>query len=164
MALQKVVNIDPALGVPGSQATFYNEVTTINNYISDGTATAGNFAFEGTATVNAAGSSMGIATATATEGTKPLGLVVRLIDGVLADGVDSSLIYERGCNVTIAIRGDFYVVATGTATVGDSVNVEATTGEVTYGTIAEEGTEVATGFTVTKGGSTGDVIVISNHG
>lgn len=162
MALQKVVNIDPALGVPGSQATFYNEVTTINNYISDGTATAGKFVFEGTATVNAAGSSMGIAKATATAGTKPLGLAVRLIDGVLADGVDSSLIYERGCNVTIAIRGDFYVIAEGTAAVGDSVNVNPTTGAMTYG-VASEGA-VATGFTVAQGGSAGDVIVISNHG
>lgn len=162
MALQKVVNIDPALGVPGSQATFYNEVTTINNYISDGTATAGKFAFEGTATVNTAGSNMGIAKATATASTKPLGLVVRLIDGVLTDGVDSSLIYERGCNVTIAIRGDFYVLAEGTATVGDSVNVNPTTGAMTYGA-ASDGA-VATGFTVAQGGSLGDVIVISNHG
>ena len=162
MALQKVVNIDPALGVPGSQATFYNEVTTINNYISDGTATAGKFAFEGTATVNTAGSSMGIAKSTATSSTKPLGLVVRLIDGVLTDGVDSSLTYERGCNVTIAIRGDFYVLAEGTATVGDSVNVNPTTGTMTYGA-ASDGA-VATGFTVAQGGSLGDVIVISNHG
>lgn len=162
MALQKVVNIDPALGVPGSQATFYNEVTTINNYISDGTATAGKFVFEGTATVNTTGSSMGIAKSTATSGAKPLGLAVRLIDGVLADGVDSSLIYERGCNVTIAIRGDFYVLAEGTAAVGDSVNVNPTTGAMTYGEAS--GGAVATGFTVAQGGSLGDVIVISNHG
>lgn len=162
MALQKVVNIDPALGVPGSQATFYNEVTTINNYISDGTATAGKFVFDGTATINTTGSTQKIASLTADAGTAPAGLCVRLLDGILQDGNDASLVYARGCNVTVAIRGDFYVLAEGTATVGDSVNVNPTTGAMTYGA-ASEGA-VATGFTVAQGGSLGDVIVISNHG
>ena len=34
MALQKVVNIDPAIGVPGSQAAFLGEVITVQNYLS----------------------------------------------------------------------------------------------------------------------------------
>lgn len=162
MALQKIVNIDPALGVPGSQATFYNEVTTLNNYISDGTAKAGKFVFDGTAAVNTTGTTQKIASLTADEGTAPAGLAVRLVDGILADGVDASLTYVRGCNVTVAIRGDFYVLAEGTAAVGDNVNVNPTTGAMTYGEAGEG--EIATGFTVVQGGSLGDVIVISNHG
>ena len=162
MALQKIVNIDPALGVPGSQATFYNEVTTLNNYISNGTVQAGKFVFDGTAGINTTGSSQKIASLTAAPGTAPVGLCVRLVDGILADGVDASLTYVRGCNVTVAIRGDFYVLAEGTAAVGDSVNVDPATGAVTYG--VADGGAISTGFTVAQGGSLGDVIVISNHG
>ena len=132
MALQKVVNIDPAIGVPGSQAAFLGEVITVQNYLSDGTAAAG------------------------------AGLAVRLITGVLPDTSDGQLTYERGELVTVAIRGDFFVTATGSATAGQSVNVVTATGAMTYGT---PGTgEVATGWTVTEGGTTGDLIVISNHG
>ena len=46
MALQKVVNIDPAIGVPGSQAAFLGEVITVQNYLSDGTAAAGQFVWQ----------------------------------------------------------------------------------------------------------------------
>ena len=52
MALQKTVNIDPAIGVPGAQAAFLGEVTTVQNGISDGTAAAGQFVWAGTASVN----------------------------------------------------------------------------------------------------------------
>ena len=38
MALQKQVKVDPALGVPGSQAAFLGEVITVHNYLSDGIA------------------------------------------------------------------------------------------------------------------------------
>ena len=62
MALQKVVNIDPAIGVPGSQAAFLGEVITVQNYLSDGTAAAGQFVWNGTATVNpVSGGAIGVA-------------------------------------------------------------------------------------------------------
>lgn len=166
MALQKVVNIDPAIGVPGSQAAFLGEVTTVINYISDGTAAAGQFVWNGTATVNpVSGGAIGVgkvATGNGTGGGALAGLAVRLITGVLPDTSDGQLTYERGELVTVAIRGDFFVTATGSATAGQSVNVVTATGAMTYGT---PGTgEIATGWTVTEGGTTGDLIVISNHG
>ena len=166
MALQKVVNIDPAIGVPGSQAAFLGEVITVQNYLSDGTAAAGQFVWNGTATVNPiSGGAIGVgkvATGTGADSTAPVGLVVRLQTGVLPDGVAGELKYERGELVTVAIRGDFFVTATGSATAGQSVNVVTATGAMTYGT---PGTgEIATGWTVTEGGTTGDLIVISNHG
>ena len=164
MALQKTVNVEMALGVPGSQAAFLGEVTTVQNGISDGTASAGQFVWAGTAAVNATGTAVGnVVKGTGSSGVAPLGLAVRLITGVLPDGVDGELKYERGENVTVAIRGDFYVVATGTATVGQSVNVNPTTGAMTYGEAG--GGAVATGWTVTTAASNaGDLIVISNHG
>ena len=166
MALQKVVNIDPAIGVPGSQAAFLGEVITVQNYIRDGTAAAGQFVWNGTATVNpVSGGAIGVgkvATGNGTGGGALAGLAVRLITGVLPDTSDGQLTYERGELVTVAIRGDFFVTATGSATAGQSVNVVTATGAMTYGT---PGTgEVATGWTVTEGGTTGDLIVISNHG
>ena len=166
MALQKVVNIDPAIGVPGSQAAFLGEVTTVCNYLSDGTAAAGQFVWNGTATVNpVSGGAIGVgkvATGNGTGGGALAGLAVRLITGVLPDTSDGQLTYERGELVTVAIRGDFFVTATGSATAGQSVNVVTATGAMTYGT---PGTgEIATGWTVTEGGTTGDLIVISNHG
>lgn len=166
MALQKVVNIDPAIGVPGSQAAFLGEVITVQNYLSDGTAAAGQFVWNGTATVNpVSGGAIGVgkvATGNGTGGGALAGLAVRLITGVLPDNSDGQLTYERGELVTVAIRGDFFVTATGSATAGQSVNVVTATGAMTYGT---PGTgEVATGWTVTEGGTTGDLIVISNHG
>ena len=163
---QKVVNIDPAIGVPGSQAAFLGEVITVQNYLSDGTAAAGQFVWNGTATVNpVSGGAIGVgkvATGNGTGGGALAGLAVRLITGVLPDTSDGQLTYERGELVTVAIRGDFFVTATGSATAGQSVNVVTATGAMTYGT---PGTgEVATGWTVTEGGTTGDLIVISNHG
>ena len=164
MALQKVVNIDPAIGVPGSQAAFLGEVITVQNYLSDGTAAAGQFVWNGTATVNSGGAiGVGkVATGTGADSTAPVGLAVRLITGVLPDTSDGQLTYERGELVTVAIRGDFFVTATGSATAGQSVNVNTTTGAMTYGTAGTG--EIATGWTVTEGGTTGDLIVISNHG
>ena len=81
---------------------------------------------------------------------------------MLPDTSDGQLTYERGELVTVAIRGDFFVTATGSATAGQSVNVNTTTGAMTYGTAGSG--EIATGWTVTEGGTTGDLIVISNHG
>ena len=99
MALQKKVNVDPALGVPGSQAAFLGEVITVHNYLSDGTATAGQFCWNGTFTGTdwAAGTPVGnVATGNGTGGGALAGLVVRLQTGVLPDGVAGELKYERG--------------------------------------------------------------------
>ena len=100
MALQKVVNIDPAIGVPGSQAAFLGEVITVQNYLSDGTAAAGQFVWNGTATVNpVSGGAIGVgkvATGDGTGGGALAGLAVRLITGVLPDTSDGQLTYERG--------------------------------------------------------------------
>lgn len=166
MALQKQVKVDPALGVPGSQAAFLGEVITVHNYLSDGTAAAGQFCWNGsfTGTDWEAGTPVGnVATGNGTGGGALAGLVVRLQTGVLPDGVAGELKYERGELVTVAIRGDFYVAATGAATVGQSVNVVTATGAMTYGTAGTG--EVDTGWTVTTpAAAAGDLIVISNHG
>ena len=111
---------------------------TVQNYLSDGTAAAGQFVWNGTATVNpVSGGAIGVgkvATGNGTGGGALAGLAVRLITGVLPDTSDGQLTYERGELVTVAIRGDFFVTATGSATAGQSVNVVTATGAMTYGT------------------------------
>ena len=89
MALQKVVNIDPAIGVPGSQAAFLGEVITVQNYLSDGTAAAGQFVWNGTATVNPIGGAIGVVLQP-DRCAEPSHLAVRLITGVLPDTSDGS--------------------------------------------------------------------------
>lgn len=167
MALQTTVNISPALGVPGAQAALLGDVKTVRQYLSDGTAKAGSFALPSTSSVNTGGDTggsagfVGLANASATAA---IGLVVRDITGTLAPNVDGSLVYEAGAAVTVAIRGDYYVLSTEAATVGEKVIVTVATGAISFAASASSG-EVDTGWTVTTAASAaGELIVISNHG
>lgn len=166
MALQKVVNVTPALGVPGSAAAFMGEVSTVHQYLSDGTAKAGSFALPSAADVNTTGTAVGggVVGLANSSATAAIGLVVRTITGTLAPNVDASLVYEKGAAVTVAIRGDFYIAATESATVGEKVIVTVATGAISFASSASSG-EIDTGWTVTTPASaSGDIIVISNHG
>ena len=106
MALQTTVNVSPALGVPGGQAAYLGNVTTVRQYLSDGTAKAGSFALPSTSSVNTGGDtggSAGFVGLTNALATASIGLVVRDITGTLGLGVDGSLVYESGAAVTVAI-------------------------------------------------------------
>lgn len=167
MSLQTTVNIDPALGVPGSQAAYLGDVKTVRQYLSDGTAKAGSFALASTSSVNtggATGGSAGFVGLTNALATSAIGLVVRTITGALAPSTDASLVYEAGAPVTVAIRGDYYIAATESATVGEKVIVTVATGAISFASSTGAG-EIDTGWTVTTAASaSGDIIVISNHG
>lgn len=166
MALQSQVNINPALGVPGGMAAFMGDVNTVHQYLSDGTAKAGSFALTSTNSVNTGGSAVGggfvgLANSNATA---VVGLVVRTITGALAPSSSGTLVYAQGEAVTVALRGDYYIAATGSATVGQKVLVTVATGAIGFGSSAGAG-QVDTGWTVsTAASASGDIIVISNHG
>lgn len=164
MGLQTTVNTNPALGVPGSQAALLGEVTTVHQYLSDGTAAAGSFAFLTSLTTNGYGSSVGGGAVgkSKSSATAVVGLVVRLTDSVLSDGTSATLTYPQGASVTVAIRGDFYVAATGSASAGASVYVNPATGAMAYA--ADTGL-IDTGWKVTTAATAAnDIIIISNHG
>ncbi len=167
MALQTTVNISPALGVPGAQAAFLGDVKTVRQYLSDGTAKAGSFALASTSSVNTSGAdggSAGFVGLTNASATAAIGLVVRDITGTLGMGVEGSLVYEAGAAVQVAIRGDYYILSTEAATVGEKVIVTVATGAISFASSASSG-EVDTGWTVTTAASgSGELIVISNHG
>nr|DAH90098.1 MAG TPA: hypothetical protein [Caudoviricetes sp.] len=158
--MQTTVNLYPSVGLPGQEVAVHTAIYTPFNYISDGTVAAGSFAFVGTNADEGGGVVYPLASAKGT-GTA-IGLVERTFTGMLDVDEDGTLIYPKGSAVTIAVRGDYYVAATGAATVGQSVICTASTGAVTYGTAGSTGD---TGWVVmTEAKAAGDIIIISNRG
>lgn len=159
--MQKTVNLYPAVGTPGQEVNAHTAVYTPFNYLSDGTAAAGSFVFEKAATSSNDEVVYPLASATAASGTV-IGLVEATFTGVLASDEDGTLVYPEGAPLTIAVRGDYYVAATGAATVGQAVLCAPATGAVTYGTV---GAANDTGWVVkTPATTAGDIIIISNRG
>ena len=158
--MQTTVNTYPAVGLPGQEVNVHTAVYTPFNYLSDGTAAAGSFAFLGTNADENGGVVYPLASAKGT-GTV-IGLVERTFTGVLNVDQDGTLVYPKGTGLTIAIRGDYYVSATGAATVGQAVLCNPSDGAVTYGTA---GATNDTGWVVmTEAKAAGDIIIISNRG
>ena len=79
---------------------------------------------------------------------------------------DATQVYPKGTCPPVAIRGQFYAIAAGAATEGQSVLCDPTTGKVTYG---EAGAANDTGWKVVlpRGVSTiaeGDTVIYQNYG
>ena len=79
---------------------------------------------------------------------------------------DATQVYPKGTCPPVAIRGQFYAIATGAATEGQSVLCDPTTGKVTYGTA---GATNDTGWTVVfprgvKTVAEGDTVIYQNFG
>lgn len=155
--VQKTVNLYPAIGFAGQQVAFNQAVYTPENYISDGTVVAGGFAFASTATYTGTAAPQLVAS---NKGQTLLGFVERVISAELDR--ERPDLYLAGEELTIAIKGDYYMVAPSDATVGQKVLVNTSTGAVTLGDAAGSGT-VDSGWTVAKAGDEGDMIIISNH-
>lgn len=165
--MQKTVNLYPRVGLPGQEVAAHTAVYTPLNYLSDGTAAAGKFVFEGTA---AAGKSVfegtsdkkGVAFPVASaKGTTLVGLVERTFTAAVPCGVDGSEAYPNGAELTIAVRGDFYVEAASAATVGQAVLCDPANGGVSYG---DPDSKNNTGWVVvTAAEAQGDIIIISRR-
>ena len=157
--MQKTVNLYPAVGVPGQEVNVHTAIFTPFNYISDGTAAAGSFVF---VKENTDDTGVVYPLASATGSGTVIGLVENTFTGTLAYNQDGTLIYPQGANLTIAVRGDYYVAASGAATVGQAVLCNPASGAITYGT---PGTANDTGWVVmTPATNAGDIIIISNRG
>lgn len=165
MPLQNKVNINPALGIPGSRAAYLGTAYTVHQYISDGTAEAGKFAFLSTATENTGGAAVGGGTVGIVGGAEstPIGLITREITAALPIGTAAGLTYPQGANVAVAVRGQFYIQSPSAAVVGQKV-LTSLTGEISLGDSVTSGT-IDTGWTVATGCDTaGSIIVIQNLG
>lgn len=158
--MQKTVSLYPVVGLPGQEVNAHTAVYTPFNYISDGTAAAGSFVFVKANSDENGGVVYPIASATGS-GTV-IGLVEHTFTGALAYNEEGTLVYPQGANLTIAVRGDYYVAASGAATVGQAVLCDPSNGAITYGT---PGTANDTGWVVmTPATDAGEIIVISNRG
>lgn len=133
MGFQAVVNTDPAIGVAGQEVNPRQAVYTAFNYVSDGTVQAGTFCYATTLTGDDP-TEQNVVSLKGSAGAKPVGFVERDVIAtipVLTD--DSTQVYPKGVCPPIAVRGQFYAIATGAATEGQAVLCDPTTGTITYG-------------------------------
>lgn len=159
--LQKSVGLYPAIGIPGQQVAFNQAVYTPQNYLSDGTVQCGGFAFAVAASTTGTAVKFPIASLKGSAGAKPIGFVERTFTASIELGTDTPDIYPKGAELTIAVRGDYYIVAPEAATIGQAVLCDPITGAITFGAA---GAANDTGWTVQTAGAKGDTIIISNHG
>lgn len=153
------VKLNPCAAVPGQEAVPHSAVYHPVNVITDGSLGAGEFAFlaEGH---EAKGAFDPVVVANKGKGA-PLGLVPRAIVAGI-DPLGDPAKYNVGQEIGIARRGDFFIAATGKATVGQAVLCNPADGKVTFGKV---GAANDTGWVVmTAAEKEGDLIVISNRG
>lgn len=156
---QGQVNILPDIGVPGQHMSTNPLVSTQKGYCAADTVTIGGFVWAVTINKNDA------FVKSTGEGT-PLGFAVREITNPLGYNESASNTVPKGFPVSVAVKGDFAVITTTTATVGQSVFAVFTDGTIKTG--AAGGTvdgAIETDYKVVNingGGAEGDIIVISN--
>lgn len=166
MGFQAVVKTDPAVGIAGQEVNPKQAVYTAFNYVSDGTVQAGTFCFATALKGNVTGET-NIVSLKGTPGAKLVGFVERdVIATIPTLTADASQVYPQGACPPIAIRGQFYAVATGAVTEGQSVLCDPATGAITYGAA---GTTNDTGWRVifprgVKSAAKDDVVIYQNFG
>lgn len=156
---QEKVNILPAIGVPGQHMSTNPLVSTQKGYCAADTVTIGGFVWAVTVTNNDA-----FVKSTGTGA--PLGLAVREITNPLGYNESASNTVPKGFPVSVAVKGDFAVITSTAATVGQSVFAVLADGSIKTG---EAGSTVdgakETDYKVVNingVGAAGDIIVISN--
>lgn len=156
---QGQVNILPAIGVPGQHMSTNPLVSTQKGYCAADTVTIGGFVWAATEEENDA-----LVKSTGTGA--PLGFAVREITNPLGYNESASNTVPKGFPVSVAVKGDFAVIARTTATVGQSVFAVLADGSIETG--EANGTienAIETDYKVVNingGGAAGDIIVISN--
>ena len=153
MAFQKTVGLYNAPATVGDRASQNPTVYFPTNFLAGGTVKVGGFVWRDSTN----GEKEVVATGTG----KPLGFIERTINHPLDTvAVEGTLDIPEGSNVTVAMRGDFYVKADASVAVGATVYAVLATGEVTF--TAGSGTTVDTGYKAMTSGTSGDMVIISN--
>lgn len=157
---QGQVNILPAIGVPGQHMSTNPLVSTQKGYCAADTVTIGGFVWAANEDKNDA--------LVKSQGTgAPLGFAVREITNPLGYNQPASNTVPKGFPVSVAVKGDFAVITTTPAKVGQSVFAVLADGSIKTGIQEDVSTEdvVKTDYKVVNingGGAVGDIIVISN--
>lgn len=163
MAFQATVNRVNTYGIQGDlangQVPHYYPLNV--RVAASDTATAGAFAW--------VSESSGVAYAASHAAGKPTGIVQRVLDNALTTITsDASMVYPAGHKVDVVVWGDMFLKTTDSATVGNKIFVNNTTGAITN---AATGTSVS-GATETDwkivslannaAAATGSVVIVSN--
>ena len=152
---QNVVNLEPAVGLPGGYAAVNPIVSTPRGYIAKAAVTVGGFCWEDSTVagqVNPSG-----------EGA-PLGFVVREINVPMGVNVAYTNEVPAGCTVTVAVEGDFYVTPTADVTKGQKVFASTTNGSVKGGSAgATVSGHVETEWTFDTSAEAGEIAIITKH-
>lgn len=163
MALQNKVSLYPSVAFAGQQVVPNKAVYHPLNLMSDGTVKVGTFAF--TKTVDG----VAMLSGTGEAAQSPVGIVERVLDGTIITVTDEATeTYPEGANVTVGVRGQFYIKATTSGTAGQKVLVDPTTGIISFADAAA-GSAVDTGWVVlTSDGSASfaadDLVIAQNLG
>lgn len=156
---QEQVNTLPAIGVPGQHMSTNPLVSTQKGYCAADTVNIGGFVWAVTEKENDA-----FVKSTGTGA--PLGFAVREITNPLGYNESASNTVPKGFPVSVAVKGDFAVITTTTATVGQSVFAVFADGTIKTEAVGKSVEGAAeTDYKVVNihgGGAVGDIIVISN--
>ena len=157
MIQQQVYETVP-VGVPGDKATLNPTAYTVHNYLADASGVvAGSFVWEDTD---------GLVTNTQPDpAVAPLGIVERLLVYPGPGGVSggATLTIDAGQAVSVVVKGDMYVEAGGSVTVGQSAYAMAD-GSITFaasGATVSGGVE--TDWIAKSAGTAGDTVIVSNY-
>lgn len=155
--LQSQVNTDLAAAVPGQKATPNQSIYTPNNFVAgENGAQVGTFCWPD-------GSNPGAVDSTTSGADAPLGFVERVISTYMYDVTESgTLTVPAGQAVTVAVRGDYWVQTTETATVGGQVYVDKTNGSI-LSAVGSNGI-ACPGWVFRTAGDANDMVIISNWG
>lgn len=155
MGMQTQVYRTTAPGVAGDPATPDQMVYQPINFTAEGDVTVGNFVFPSTT----APETHAVAAGTG----EPLGLVQRELNHFNYDLTSpGTLVLPEGSTLAVAVRGDFWVVTTTAATVGQAVFASETDGSIsTDDAGATVSGSVETKWRVKTAGDANDLIIIS---
>ena len=152
MAFQKSVGFYNQSATAGDRASQNPTVYVPSNFLAGGTVNVGGFVWR---------DSTNPTTEVVTAGSgAPLGFIEREInhDNINVN-VEGTLAIAEGGNVTVAMRGDFYVVADKTVAIGDALLADTTNGSAVFTSSANT---VDSGYVAMTAGAAGDLIVVSN--
>ena len=157
--LQKSVNLYPAPAVQGDRASQNPFVYTPQNYLAGAPITVGTVVWESSEETNP---KQVLNTGTGA----PLGFVERIQNVFNYDLTsEGTLVIPEGAPMTaVALRGDFWVVADTTVTVGMAVFASTTDGTIKFAAAGStQSGSVETAYRAMTAGAEGDMIIISNE-
>ena len=152
------LNMYVAPGVAGDKATPDQSVYTPLNPLAEVALPVGGFVFP---VIEDGVRDNSRATNVAGTATEVLGLVERVINYVNYDVLSpGTLMVPKDSALTVAVRGDYWVVSSTAATVGQAVLASTADGSISTGTA--DATHIDTGWVVKTAGAAGEPIIISN--